>query len=137
MADGLMTNVLEQASGESWTLYCGDAVDVLRGVPDESVGLALTSPPYQSLFVYSASERDLDSIEQQTRVVNGKSFFQNGAQWIDSETQSRKGGKTVRVEFASREYFDFLANNSAAAPWLALGRNVQFSLGDTSYEIFE
>jgi Ca-activated chloride channel homolog len=85
----------------------------------------------------SASERDLDSIEQQTRVVNGRSFFQNGAQWIDSETQSRKGGKTVRVEFASREYFDFLATNSAAAPWLALGRNVQFSLGDTSYEIFE
>lgn len=85
----------------------------------------------------AAAERELDAIEQQARVVNGKSFFQNGAQWIDSETQSRKAKQKVRVQFASPEYFDLLAKNTESAQWLALGRNVQFAVGDTFYEVFE
>ncbi len=35
-----------------FTLYCGDALDVLRGLPDESVHCALTSPPFYALRDY-------------------------------------------------------------------------------------
>ena len=34
------------SSGENWTLYKGDCVDVMRGMPAESVDLIITSPPY-------------------------------------------------------------------------------------------
>jgi DNA modification methylase len=29
-----------------FTLYCGDAVEVLRDLPDESVHCCITSPPF-------------------------------------------------------------------------------------------
>ena len=84
-----------------------------------------------------AVRRQLDAIEQEARVVNGKSFYQNGAQWIDSTAQNAKAAKSQRIKFASAEYFDLLAKNQDAAQWLALGQNVQFTLGDTLYEVFE
>lgn len=52
-------NVLEQASGAGWTLYNGDSCDVLKAIPDASVGLSVYSPPFASLYTYTASERDL------------------------------------------------------------------------------
>jgi len=54
-----MTNVLDQASGEGWMLYQGDCVDVVRGMPDTSVHYSIFSPPFASLYCYSASPRDM------------------------------------------------------------------------------
>lgn len=36
----------------SWTLFCGNAVDALENVKDESVNCIITSPPYYSLRDY-------------------------------------------------------------------------------------
>lgn len=33
-------------TGQNWQLYCGDALQCLRKIPDESVDCAITSPPY-------------------------------------------------------------------------------------------
>lgn len=51
--------VLDQAEGDDWVLFNGDSADVLTGLPEVSVDLSIFSPPFQSLFTYSASERDL------------------------------------------------------------------------------
>jgi hypothetical protein len=82
--------------------------------------------------------KQLDAAEQQTRWVAGKAFTQNGANWSDSTLQSVKpDAKRNRVQFASKEYFDLLASKPESAQWLALGRNVQFTLGSDIYEVFE
>lgn len=39
-------------------LYNGDTVEVARNLPDESVDFSVFSPPFASLFCYSASSRD-------------------------------------------------------------------------------
>lgn len=39
-------------NNKTWTLFCGDAVDSLRNIPDESVHCIVTSPPYYSLRDY-------------------------------------------------------------------------------------
>ena len=52
-------NVVKQEFGKYWAAYCGDSCEVLRGIPDSSCDLSLYSPPFESLFVYSSSERDL------------------------------------------------------------------------------
>jgi len=80
---------------------------------------------------------DLDAVQQNARVVNGKAFYQNGSQWADTESQQRKAAKTRRIQFASEEYFRLLSENTEAAQWLALGPNVQFTLGDTFFDIAE
>jgi len=51
-------SVIDQASGERWNLYNADTVDVARGLPAESVGLSVFSPPFASLYTYSDSPRD-------------------------------------------------------------------------------
>lgn len=51
--------VLDQAIGENFALYHGDCTDVLRGLPDESVHYSVFSPPFASLYTYSASPRDM------------------------------------------------------------------------------
>ncbi len=74
---------------------------------------------------------------QQSRFVGGRTFFQNGNQWIDSRVQKATNARQVRIQFSSPEYFDLLAQKPEVRPWLALGQNVQFVLGEAVYEIYE
>jgi len=74
---------------------------------------------------------------QQNRFVAGKSFYQNGEQWVDAEAQSLKDAKPVKLQFGSADYFALLAKHPASAQWLALGRSVQFVLLGTLYEVVE
>lgn len=45
--------------GKWYALYNGDSAEVLKMMPDESVHYIIYSPPFQSLYVYSNSDRDL------------------------------------------------------------------------------
>jgi Ca-activated chloride channel family protein len=74
---------------------------------------------------------------QQSQFVGGKTFFQNDKQWIDSAIQRHPEAKRIRIQFGSPEYFDLIAKNEKALPWLALGQNVQFILDKTIYEVYE
>lgn len=46
---------------ENYALYHGDCLDVMAGLPDESVHLSVYSPPFGGLYHYSSSERDLSN----------------------------------------------------------------------------
>lgn len=50
---------LNEAHGANFTAYNGDCVDVLRQFPDASIDFSIYSPPFGSLFVYSASLADM------------------------------------------------------------------------------
>lgn len=45
--------------GAHWGLYNADCVEVLAGLPDESVDCAVFSSPFSNLYIYSDSERDM------------------------------------------------------------------------------
>jgi DNA modification methylase len=51
--------VLEQKTGKRWVFYLGDCVDIIKGIPDNSIHYSVYSPPFSSLFTYSNSERDM------------------------------------------------------------------------------
>jgi Ca-activated chloride channel family protein len=78
----------------------------------------------------------LNQYTQQSRFVNGRAFFQNGNQWIDSSAQNN-AAKRQRLQFNSEEYFNLLTKHPEAGPWLALGQNVVLALDGTVYEIAE
>jgi len=44
---------------DKYALYNGDSAEVLTMLPDESIHYIIYSPPFQSLYVYSNSDRDL------------------------------------------------------------------------------
>jgi DNA modification methylase len=51
--------VTDDASGENWHLMLGDSCERLTEIPSESVDLSVYSPPFDSLYTYSPSLRDL------------------------------------------------------------------------------
>ena len=50
---------INQAHGENWAAYHGDACEVVAQLPDGSVDFIVFSPPFSSLYVYSNSDRDM------------------------------------------------------------------------------
>lgn len=84
----------------------------------------------------SGSVRQLVSA-QVSRFVNGRTFWQNGNAWVDARVQGRKGARVRQVRFGSKEYDALLGAHPEAAPWLALGRNVQLVLGGDVVEVVE
>ena len=50
---------INQNSGENWAAYQGDCVEVIKGIPTDSVGFSVYSPPFASLYTYSSSDRDM------------------------------------------------------------------------------
>jgi len=56
MSDPYLT---DEAHGNSWDLLLGDSCERLGELADNSVSLSVYSPPFASLYTYSASERDI------------------------------------------------------------------------------
>lgn len=51
--------VTDEAHGEGWSLLLGDSCERLSELGDNSVDMSVCSPPFDSLFTYSPSVRDL------------------------------------------------------------------------------
>jgi len=45
--------------GDHWQLMLGDSVERMAEIPDRSIDLSVFSPPFQSLYTYTATERDI------------------------------------------------------------------------------
>lgn len=67
--------VLAQQHGDGWAIYNADCVDVLRGMPDESVHFIIYSPPFESLYTYSASDRDMGNSRDSDQFWNHYRFL--------------------------------------------------------------
>ncbi len=114
-------------------------VAAASGAVEGNRALGLSANVPQAMAAPSTDSRErVAQYTQQTRFVNGRNFFQNqDQQWVDPGVQKQSNAKRVRVQFNSPDYFALAAHEPRALPWLSLGRNVQFVLGDTVYEIYE
>ncbi|MCX8156429.1 MAG: VIT and VWA domain-containing protein [Verrucomicrobiae bacterium] len=72
-----------------------------------------------------------------TRHVGGRTFYQNGTQWVDAEAQKFKDQKPIAIVFGSPEYFELLRKHPQAAAWFSLGTSLQVVLEGRLYEIME
>lgn len=53
--------VIDQNITDKWAIYNGDCIEVMAGLPGQSVHLSIYSPPFGGLYHYSSSERDLSN----------------------------------------------------------------------------
>ena len=51
--------VLNQVITDDYALYHGDSTEVIKGIPDNSIHYSIFSPPFDSLYTYSNSIRDM------------------------------------------------------------------------------
>ena len=70
-------NVLNQCIGELFTVYQGDCVEVLQGIPDSSIHYSIFSPPFASLYTYSDSDRDMGNCKDDAEFQQHFSFLIN------------------------------------------------------------
>jgi DNA modification methylase len=60
MADGGV-NVIAQEQGAGWALYNADCIEMMRGLPENSVHYSIFSPPFASLYTFSDDPRDVSN----------------------------------------------------------------------------
>lgn len=80
---------IDQRSGEAWVAYHGDCVEVLRAVPDASIGYSVFSPPFSSLYTYSDSPFDMGNCR------DDKEFFGQFEFLIDALARVLMPGRNV------------------------------------------
>lgn len=57
----MKTNIkcIDQSHGRGWSLYHGDSCEIIKAIPDNSIHFTIYSPPFESLYTYSNSVRDM------------------------------------------------------------------------------
>lgn len=67
--------VTDDARGENYHLMLGDSCERLAEIPDESVDMSVCSPPFDSLYTYSPSIRDLGNSSSRGQFLDHYRFI--------------------------------------------------------------
>jgi DNA modification methylase len=91
-ADDLTANKeIRSVKGDDWTMHHGDCVRVAKSLPNESVDLAVFSPPFADLFTYS------DDIQDMGNCYDLKSFTEHFDFLIEELARVMVPGREVAV----------------------------------------
>lgn len=82
-------SVIDQVSGDNFTLFHGDCVEAFASLPDRSIDYSIFSPPFASLYTYSNSPRDMGNVR------NDAEFFEHFAFLIAQLRRVMKPGRNV------------------------------------------
>jgi len=77
--------------GDGWAIHNSDCIEGMYAMPENSIDLAIFSPPFGDLFVYSDSERDLGNAGTGQTFINQYKFF------ADALTRVMKPGRIICV----------------------------------------
>lgn len=80
---------LDQSVTARYAMYHGDCVEVLRGLPADSVDYSIFSPPFSSLYTYSNSPHDMGNVR------NDDEFFAHFAFLIQEFRRVMKPGHLI------------------------------------------
>ena len=83
--------VANQVITDNYAIYNGDCVEVVQGLPSESVHLTLYSPPFAGLYQYSSDPRDMSN------AIDKDEFFEHYGYCIDELARVTMPGRISAV----------------------------------------
>lgn len=83
--------VVTQTIGRDHALYNADTVDVSRELPDDSVDYSVFSPPFESLYTYSKSDRDMGNCKSSAE------FWKHYRYLIEEQFRVMKPGRNLSI----------------------------------------
>lgn len=87
-----MTDIVtDEAHGANWGLYLGDTCEWLPAWPDNSIDLSVQSPPFDSLYTYSPSVRDLGNSSSRVEFLEHYRFI------VEQQLRVTKPGRNACV----------------------------------------
>ena len=86
-----MVKVSDEKITENYAIYNGDTTEIIKGIPDNSIGLSVFSPPFSSLYTYSNSDRDLGNSK------SDEEFFTHFQFIIEDLYRILKPGRVVAI----------------------------------------
>jgi len=62
---------------EQYAWYMGDCVELMDGIPSDSVGLSVFSPPFPGMYAYTDSPRDMGNVASMDEMLANFRFLVN------------------------------------------------------------
>lgn len=81
---------VDQVVGSDYAIYQGDACDLIRGIPGDSVHFGIHSPPFEGLYKFSSFDRDISNND-------GPAFWEHYAFLISELLRVTKPGRVHSV----------------------------------------
>lgn len=85
-----MKNVVNQIVTDNYAIYEGDSCEVMPQIPDNTVGLSIHSPPFEGLYKFSNSDRDVSNSE-------GEKFYEHYGFIVKELLRITKPGRIAAV----------------------------------------
>ncbi len=85
-----MIKAINQVIKENFAIYEGDSCEIMPALPAESVGYSLHSPPFEGLYKFSNSDRDVSN-------SNGENFYKHYGFIVDELFRITKTGRLASV----------------------------------------
>lgn len=67
--------VKDQLITDNYAIYCGDCMDVVPTLPENSIDLVIYSPPFAGLYNYSSDHRDFSNCESRDQFIQQYEFL--------------------------------------------------------------
>jgi DNA modification methylase len=83
-------NVINQVITNEYAIYEGDSCEIMPSIPENSVGYSLHSPPFEGLYKFSNSDRDVSNNK-------GESFWNHYGFIIKELLRITKAGRLASV----------------------------------------
>lgn len=83
----MKNKVKDQLVTERYAIYNSDCMEVLPTLNDESIDLAIYSPPFANLYTYSSSERDMSNVS------SNEEFFKQYEYLVKEMSRVTKSGR--------------------------------------------
>lgn len=83
-------NCIDQMVTDKYAIYRGDCCELIRAIPGDSIGFGIHSPPFEGLYKFSNSDRDISNNE-------GGSFYEHYAFLIAELLRVTKPGRLHAV----------------------------------------
>ena len=83
--------ITDDARGDMWHLMLGDSCERLGEIPNNSIDMSICSPPFDSLFVYSPSARDLGNSSSRAEFLDHYRFI------VDHQLRVTKPGRLACI----------------------------------------
>lgn len=83
-------SAINQIINDNYAIYEGDSCEIMPGLPENSIGFSIHSPPFEGLYKFSNSDRDVSNSE-------GDAFWQHYGFIIKELLRITKPGRLASV----------------------------------------